>query len=394
MNMYTTIAERIESGGDPARPGIFRTPAQSRNPLIVFDARWLFTGIGTYTFNVLSRINIIEPSIRLHALTKSEFASRLRPFCERVSILDVPIYTLREQFQVPWAARGANLLHIPHYNAPLLHRGCLVVTIHDLTHVLYRDYASDPKALFARALMKLVAKRADHLFTVSDYSKKCIVEYLGVPPDKVTVTYNGAAEEFRPKARYVALGEVQRTLGLDGPYILYVGNLKPHKNVSCLLRALAVIRDRRRLPHKLLVIGNDAKGKAALQELMLRLRIEDIVIFADTALQDSLLNAYCAADVVVMPSFEEGFGLPVIEAMACGTPVVCSRSAALPEVASDAAEYFDADSPEDLAEALDRVLNSTSRQTELRSNGLARAKSFTWEQCVEAHCSVYRELTS
>jgi glycosyltransferase involved in cell wall biosynthesis len=362
-------------------------------PTIAVDARWLFTGIGTYIFNVVSRIKLIEPSIRLHALTNSQFESRLRPFCDQMSIVNGPIYTLREQFQVPWASRGADLLHVPHYNAPLLRRGRLVVTIHDLTHLLDERYRSSLKVrLYARPLTTLIARRADHFFAVTEYTKNRMVEHLAVPADRITVAYNAAAPEFRPLDRQASSGIVRRTFSLDGPYILYVGNLKPHKNVACLLRAVTLLRDRRRLDHKLMIIGADRYGRADLQDLAAKLRITDLVIFAGAASQDLLPNAYCAADAVVMPSFEEGFGLPVVEAMACGTPVICSQSASLPEVAGDAAEYFDPRSAEDLADALDRVLHSASRSADLRMKGLERAKRFTWEKCAAVHCSVYRRL--
>ncbi len=362
-------------------------------PTVAVDARWLFTGIGTYIFNVISRIKLIEPTIRLHAITNSQFETRLRPFCDQISIVNVPIYTLREQLQVPWATRDADLLHVPHYNAPLLRRGPLVVTIHDLTHLLDRTYRSSLKVrLYAQPLMKLMAMRADHFFTVTEYTKNRMVEHLAVPADKITVAYNAAAPEFRPIDRQVSSAFVSRHLSLDGPYILYVGNLKPHKNVACLLRAVALLRDRQNLNHKLVIVGDDRHGRAELQGLTQMLGIGDLVIFAGAASQDLLVNAYSSADAVVMPSFEEGFGLPVVEAMACGTPVICSQSASLPEVAGDAAEYFNPRSPEDLADVLDRVLRSPTRLAELRTKGFDRAKKYTWERCAAVHCGVYRRM--
>jgi glycosyltransferase involved in cell wall biosynthesis len=362
-------------------------------PTVAFDARWLFTGIGTYIFNVLSRIKRIEPELRLHAITGTQFQSRLRPFCDRMSVVNVPIYTLREQIEVPWAARGDQLLHVPHYNAPLLRRGRLVVTVHDLTHLLDATYRSKWKVrLFGEPLLKQITRRADHFFAVTEYTKRRMMEHLNVPAGKITVAYNAASPEFRPQDRQIARAAVRAAFSLDGPYILYVGNLKPHKNVACLLRAAALLRNRRLLEHKLAILGGGREGLEELRKLAAQLGIAGQVVFPGAVSQELLARAYCAADVLVLPSFEEGFGLPVVEAMACGTPVICARAASLPEVAADAAQYFDPRSPEDLAGALDYVLHSAFRSAELRSRGFARASKFTWEKCAAVHCAVYRRL--
>src|SRR6266404_4579335 len=208
------------------------------NP-VTLDARWLSTGIGTYTFNVLSRLKACG-NVYLRALTLPQHRAKLEPFCDRVDIVDAGIYTMREQIQIPIAAKGSSVFHAPHYNAPLLYSGVLLVSILDLTHILDETFRRTLKSrLYARPMLHLVARKAAHIFTLSEYSKRQIHEILGVPTEKITVTHCGVSPQFKPLDREHARKAVRRQLGLDSRYILYVGNLKPHKNVPTLLRAYA-----------------------------------------------------------------------------------------------------------------------------------------------------------
>ncbi len=365
----------------------------NRRKSLVVDARWLITGIGTYTFNLLRQIKTVDRSIYLRALTRVQHVDAVRPFCDEVLPIDVPIYTLREQLQVPWAARASSLLHVPHYNFPLLHPGPLLVTIADITQILDQRHRTRLKSrLYAQPMLRMAATRADRIFTVSEYSKRRIIEYLRADETKIVVAYNGVEPEFRPLNRQCAQAQTRSAFGVDGPYLLYVGNLKPHKNVSGLLRALALLRARNKLSHKLLIIGGDGLGRVALEKQANELGLARHTVVHWAVPQDALLNAYCGADLLVLPSFEEGFGLPVAEAMACGTPVACSRAASLPEIAAEAAVYFDPYNPEDIACAMARVLESNALQQELRRRGFARAQVFTWEESARRHCAVYREF--
>lgn len=360
---------------------------------VVVDARWLQSGIGTYTYNVLIRLRPYLKGIGIRAIVRGKDAGHVSSFCDEVTVVDTPIYTLREQIQIPFAARGAHLLHVPHYNAPLIYRGKLLVSILDLIHIqdptLRRSLAS---WVYARPMLKLVAKRASHVITLSEYSKAQIVERLGVSPSKVTAIYCGVSSHFHPIDRDEAFTQVSEAITIRRPYLLYVGNLKPHKNVVSLIRACALLSVRKEFEHQLLIVGDDAKFKRELLAECSRLKLNGRASFVPHVSYELLPQLYAAAEVVVQPSFLEGFGLPIIEAMACGTPVVCSRAASLPEVAGDAVEYFDPSSVEDLAAAIQRVLGSSDLRATLRRKGLERAKQFSWDECARRHCQVYREV--
>jgi glycosyltransferase involved in cell wall biosynthesis len=358
---------------------------------LTIDARWLEGGIGTYTRHLLEGLWKHGNGFEVHAITRERHREEVKQWCSRATVVEIPIYTAREQWAVPRAAKGCDLLHVPHYNAPLLHRGPMLVSILDLIHIMDPAYRRSLKSwVYARPMLNLVARKADHIVTISEYSKTQIVERLGVPSSKVTVIYCGINEEFRPMGREEAFGAVSAGLGIQEPYVLYVGSLKPYKNVSSLLKAFAMLRRRCDIPHRLLILGDDVKWKGSLVEECARLKIEERTTFVSHVGRGLLPKVYAAADLLMMPSRIEGFGLPVVEAMACGTPVICSQVTSLPEVGGDAVVYFDPGDPEELARAMERVLGSRELQQDLATKGLERAKRFSWEESTRKHVELYQ----
>lgn len=360
---------------------------------ITLDARWLVGGIGTYILNLLAGICRAEQDFEVQAITRLKHLKDVQRFCRKVQIVDAPIYTLREQFAIRAAARGSALLHVPHYNGPLLFRGRLLVSIHDVIHLTDSTYSRSAKALlYARPMLKLITQKADHIVTVSEYSKREIVRRLGVSATKVTVIYNGVSNDFHPANRDQSRAAARAVMGVSVPYFLYVGSLKIYKNVSALVRAFALLRNRRHLGHRLVIVGNDPKGRRVLSSECAKLGIESFVSFIECAPPDLLAKLYSAADFLVMPSRIEGFGLPVLEAMACGTPVISSNAASLPEVGGNAVLYFDPSRYEDLADQMENLLDSAELRQALIDKGLRRAKQFTWDQSTTKHLELYRTI--
>ena len=360
---------------------------------LAVDARIWKTGIGTYTLNLLRAMRQVDGEFRVSAIVRSEVAAMISEMCDETRVVNAPIYGLQEQMRIPAAARGCDLLHVPHYNVPALYRGPMVVTIHDLTHVTDPEFRHTAKSwLYGRPMMRIAALKARHVVTVSEYSKRQIVERLGVQADKVSAIYNGVDVRFRPVDRDDAARRVDAALEIGRPFLLYVGNLKPHKNLGTLLRAFALLRERGRTEHSLLLVGDDRKRRQGVLEEVSRLGIAEAVRHIPWAPERLLPELYRAADLLVMPSKSEGFGLPVLEAMACGTPVACSTATSLSEVGGDAVEYFDPYCAEDMAAAIERVLNSPAQHAEMREKGLKQAAKFTWEACARKHLEVYRQV--
>ncbi len=361
---------------------------------LIIDARWLYTGVGAYTLNLVRGLHDAG-ALPATLITLPEHRAKLAPFGYDIVLSNARLYSLREQLDVARAARDFDVLHVPHYNAPVGRRKTLLVTIHDLTHLLDETMGRSLKSrVYARPMLQHVARRADHIFTVSQYSKDRIVEHLGADARKVTVTYNAVPPHIYPGPRDESRTGTNDAFGFSGNYLLFVGNLKPHKNVSGLLKAFAMLRQRGKIDHKLLVLGDDLHGRASLAREVADLKLAGQVIFAGTVGDDEVRGAYSGADLTVLPSFEEGFGLPAIESMECGTPVACSNVASLPEVGGNAAEYFDPADVESIATAIENVLLSQDRWRELQARGVTQAAKFHWRDFAQRHIKVYREFLS
>jgi len=359
---------------------------------ITIDARWLRGGIGTYTEHLLEGLSKSRNGFEVEAITRPEHVDTVSQWCPKMRIVDSPIYTLSEQLAVPRAARNADLLHVPHYNAPLLHGGPLVVSILDVIHLTDPAYKKNLAVQFyARPMLHLAARKASHIVTISEFSKAQIVEHLAVAPEKITAIHCGVNGQFRCDNRDEAAREVGR-LNIRLPYVLYVGNLKPHKNVPTLLRAFALLRSRISVPHRLVVLGDDPQGSRSLEESCRNLKISEAVSLIPRVPAMVLPKLYAAADLLVMPSRVEGFGLPVLESMASGTPVICSRAASLPEVGGDAVLYFDPQDADELATLMETVLSSDVLQADLRQRGLSRARELSWKRSVDGHLEVYERV--
>jgi len=360
---------------------------------LVIDARSLASGIGTYGLNLLSHLGDTDLRDNTRIIATSALRPSLNRVCEQITVLDVPIYSLTEQLRVPWHVPGGSVLHALHYNAPVLHRGPLLVSIHDLTHILDDAYRNRWRSwVYARPMLHAAARRADHIFTGTEYVKQCILEHLNVSESKITISSYGVGEEFVPGDISLACETVNRVTDALSPYLLFVGNLKPHKNVDNLLHAFARLVNDNNFDHRLIIVGDDRRGRASVLSLIRELRLEARVHLVAKLSQADLVDFYRAADLLILPSFQEGFGLPVAEAMACGTPVVCSRAASLPEVGGDAAEYFDPHCPEEMAYRIAEVLNSPEKRKRMSDSGLSRARMFTWGRTFRAHLSVYRSF--
>ena len=358
---------------------------------LIIDARWLFTGIGAYTLNLVRGLH--DSALPVTLITLAEHREKLAPFGYDIVLKDASIYSFREQIEISRAARSYEVLHVPHYNAPVGRRKTLLVTIHDLTHLLDETMGRSLKSrVYARPMLQHVAGRADHIFTVSQYSKNKIVEHLGADACKVTVTHNSVPPHIYPESREESRAHINQAFGFSGNYVLFVGNLKPHKNVSGLLKAFVVLRQHGKIDHKLLIIGDDRDNRSLFRRKAAELDLFHHVVFAGSASDDDLRRAYSGADLTIMPSFEEGFGLPVIESMTCGTPVACSNVASLPEVAGNAAEYFDPADTESMAAAVENVVLSNERWRELQNLGLRRSAQFNGRDFAQKHLSVYRQF--
>jgi glycosyltransferase involved in cell wall biosynthesis len=364
---------------------------------IGIDARWIFpeiSGIGTYTRELvrhlvlLDRVNEYElffdnPRIAEQTAEAAQFSEAAN---FRVRLLPYGPFAPRGQLRMPALLRDLKLdvFHSPNYMMPLLAFGTQkpsrrapksIVTIHDLIPLLFPEHT--PKALKVRFLpvfrwiMRQVGARADLILTVSESSRQDVLKELRIPParrESVIAVPNGVAPEFKPLPK--------RPLGYRT--ILYVGRFDPYKNVLGLLETFQKVCGRVKENVRLRIVGSPDPRYPEAAARARELGIDGKIEWAGYVGGADLVRAYQQADVFVLQSKYEGFGLTVLEAMACGTPVVCSRRSSIPEVAGNAALLVDPDSTHEVADALVRVLSDPRLAADLREKGIGQAAKFTW----------------
>jgi glycosyltransferase involved in cell wall biosynthesis len=288
---------------------------------------------------------------------------------------------------------GADLFHAPHYVLPPLVPCRSVVTIHDCIHLRFPQYLSSRLA-YAYALSSLwvATHRSSRVLTVSEASKRDILRYFRVPEGKIDVIYNAIDERFGEAPDEEEVARVRERYQLNDPFILYAGNIKPHKNLERLIEAFHMLR-RGNLEHvKLLIIGDEISKYATLRRAVHKYKLHKHVRFFGFVPDRMLAVLYRLARVFVFPSLYEGFGLPPLEAMASGTPVVTSNVSSLPEVVGDAAVLIDPYRPDAIADAVTRVLTDPALHEELRQRGLQRVRDFSWERSVRRVRQIYEEV--
>ena len=365
---------------------------------IAIDARKLRDyGIGTYIRNLLRQLSRIDQSTEYIVLCHDEdstFAAELgenfRPVADNSAS-----YSIREQVTVPLDLRRerAKLFHAPHYVLPPLTPCRSVVTIHDCIHLRFPQYL--PSRLgyaYARSSMWVAAHHSARVLTVSEASKRDILEYFNVPESKISVIYNAMDERFSEEPAADEVMRVRERYQLNDPFILYAGNIKPHKNLERLIEAFHLIRKGELEFAKLLIIGDEISKYAGLRRTVHRYKLHKHVRFFGFVPDATLAILYRLARVFVFPSLYEGFGLPPLEAMASGTPVITSNVSSLPEVVGDAAMLIDPYEPDAIAGAMRRVMLDDRLRDDMRERGLARAREFSWGRSVRRIKDIYDEV--
>lgn len=341
---------------------------------IAIDARMIkMSGIGTYIQHLL-KAEIYDIALGKESDLKEYNINTLIEY-------NSPIYGIKEQLKFPYKKLKKikpDVLHIPHYNVPIFYRGKMIVTIHDLTHLVYPEFLPNKLAYFyAKFMMWIAIKKSTKIMTVSQNTKKDILKFFKVNPDKIEVIYNGVGKEFVKKGKEEIEYLYEKfNIPKNKKIIMYVGNLKPHKNLERLLEAYSKIQDKEETV--LLLVGKSFKKYDILEDKEKLLKIKENVIHTGMVEQKELVDLYNLADLFVFPSLYEGFGIPVLESLACGTPVICSNTSSLPEVGKDRVGYFNPMDIEDIKNKIEEYLKNNKE-----INCEDYLKEFNWSHIVE-----------
>src|SRR5712691_1257614 len=288
----------------------------------------------------------------------------------------------------------ADVAHFTNGMLPLMSRVPTVVTIHDMSLRLYPRHHPTRRVLLNRPLVDLAARRANAIITVSQSAKRDIVGVYGLDPGRVHVVYEAAAPSFKRVLDPAELERVRRRYGIDDRVILYVGTIEPRKNLPALIEAFARGRQRGDLEHQLVCVGPYGWLSRGLDELIARSHVADAITFTGYVPFEDLPALYSLAEIFVYPSMYEGFGLPVIEAMACGAPVITGRTPALAEIGGGAIQHVDRIEADELGRAMVALARSRDQRDELSAAGLARASTFSWRRAASESLEIYRDVAT
>jgi glycosyltransferase involved in cell wall biosynthesis len=366
---------------------------------IAIDARKLRDyGIGTYVRNLLRHLSRLDSETDYVLLCRAEDSGIVEELGENFRAVSEPAgtYSFSEQLRIPLDLRREriDLFHAPHYVLPPLTPCRTVVTIHDCIHLRFPQYLPNRLAYaYARSSLWIATHRSNRVLTVSEASKRDILKYYRIPERKIDVIYNAIDERYGETPSPDEVERVRERYQLNAPYVLYTGNIKPHKNLERLIEAFHMLRQDSDLAHvKLLIIGDEISKYATLRRAVHKYKLHKYVRFFGFVPDKTLAVLYRLARVFVFPSLYEGFGLPPLEAMASGTPVITSDVSSLPEVVGDAALLIDPLDPGAIADAMRRVLMDSELHGQLRQKGLIRAREFSWERSVRRVRDIYGEV--
>ena len=356
-------------------------------------------GIGRYAGSLAQALIARDPE--RFAL----FYNRTRDSLPPEGLESVPARTIRAGYKpwrmAVWAGQlssigfnrlvpGAELFHATEHLLPPLRGVPTVLTVHDMIFKLFPQHQKRLNYWYLNATMPLYCRRADAIITVSESSKRDIVAHYGLDPERVNVIYEAAAPEFVP-APPDDVADVRRRYSLPERYMIHVGTIEPRKNLSRLLEAIQRLREAG-ITIPLVVVGGRGWLYDDFFQRLERSNVRDAVFFPGYVPSADLPLIYSAATVAVMPSVYEGFGLPVLEAMACGTPVVSSNASSLPEMGGEAARYFDPYDVDAMAGAIHEVWIDEPQRGEMSEKGLAQAARFSWDRAAEQTWAVYESI--
>ncbi|MCC6699429.1 MAG: glycosyltransferase family 4 protein [Candidatus Hydrogenedentes bacterium] len=357
------------------------------------------TGVGNYCLSLLrhvllratSYVSVRGFSASLHSPALDELPPGLS--CTWLPVPTRLMYLIWNGLHTPSVdglLGGLDVYHATNYFLPPVKRAKTVLTIYDLAFVSAPELCS-PKVVgpFSRGVRRFV-KEADLVIAASESTKRDLVNLLETSPEKVRVIYGAAGEGVRAVSRDEAVSALSRRYGIEGPFFLFVGTLEPRKNVAGAVRSFR--RMARDVPHRLVLLGNAGWNADEILREIANPATADRILRPGPAPDEDLGLFYSAAEALVFPSFCEGFGLPALEAMACGCPVIASNTSSLPEVCGEAALYCAPADEEGLAAAMLRVVSDGDLRSRMINDGQTQARRFSWSRCAQQTLEAYREV--
>jgi glycosyltransferase involved in cell wall biosynthesis len=381
----------IDATALPSRPvgagnyiiQLIRAIARSNSVVQPFPAGNQLKGLEFVVFVQKSRLDLlqVDETPNLHLIVIPDLSPFMRLVWEQISF---PLLVKNQHL---------DLLHSLHYTMPLAYPGRTVVTFHDMTFFLFPHHHTLPKRYFFRFFIRLSSRKATALIADSENTRQDTIRLAGVSPGKIFTVPLGVTQEFRLILDKTIRQHVRQKYHLPQHFILFVGTIEPRKNLPILLQAYASVADQI-TDHRLVVVGPMGWMVNKIIEQSGQLSISDKLDFTGYVEQEDLPLIYNLADVFIYPSVYEGFGLPVLEAMACGTPVITSNVSSMPEIVGDAGVLITPNDSRTLAQSMLELINDPITRQRLSIKGQERAAAFSWKRTAEKTVEVYRQVLS
>ncbi len=362
---------------------------------IAIDARKIRDfGIGTYVRNLIRELAEIDRENTYFVITGADGRDALKnlPDNFRVTIQRSPVYSVRELFALSrqLLRLKVDLYHATHYVLPLIVPCRSVVTIHDIIHLLYPEFLPNRLAFhYAERMIRRSLQRGDRIISVSRNTRTDLMSYFHVDGEKIEAVYNGIEDDFRETLPSEDLERWMRSLGLERPYLLFVGNPKPHKNLDNVVKAYARALQLHDFPHRLVCVGDRGGQEFKIRQRASQLGIEERLLLLGHVAQEALPAIYQGSAAFLYPTLYEGFGLPVVEAMASRVPVITSNTSSLKEIAAGYADLVNPLDVDGMARAIVRAVSDADHRKSLRKLGQRRAEDFRWRQAAEKTLEIY-----
>ena len=348
-----------------------------------------FTGIGRYTHELVNHYTKLNAELKSpHELVLFFNNPEFREFKESKNVkkvlVDARHYSMSEQFKFLKILNKEclDVVHFPHFNLPIFYRRPYIVTIHDLTLSLFPGQKMTKwfQRLAYNIVIRRATKKAKKIIAVSNNTKNDLINMLKVPEEKIEVIYNGIGKEFSLIEDTKVLEGTLKKYGIDKEFLLYTGVWRNHKNLPRLIKAFGSVRNKYGIDLKLVITGKPDPYYPEVKNEVKNLGLENEVIFPGLVDEKELVHLYNSALFYVFPSLYEGFGMPPLESMKCGTPVLASNTSSIPEICGDGnAIFFDPNNEEEIAEKIKNFFEDPALQADLIEKGMIRADEFSWE---------------
>lgn len=373
---------------------------------IGINARYIqrqITGIERYTLELINNLSRLDDENKyvlffnkhepvMPPIKKCNFVNYITRVPTKFRILRI----FWEQFWLAYELKrnDVQIFHGPSFLAPLTKKSKYVVTIHDLSFFRYPESFTLENKLYFKFFLQRSIKNADVIIADSESTKKDIIHYFKVPDDRISVVYLGVDDTFVPLKDSVKIKQIKAKYNLPEKFILFTGVLSPRKNLERTLIAFCLLKRKKSIPHKFVIVGKKGWLYETIFEKIKLLNLENEVVFTDYVPEEDLPYFYNLADVFVLASLYEGFGLPILEAMACGCPVVTSSRSSMPEVAGDAALLVDPLKVEEISAAIEKIVTDTKLRKVLVEKGFEQAKKFSWKKTAEETLKIYDKISA